>query len=240
MNLFKKSNSAKFRKPIDMTHEEASQEWVYEIYQSKSLWLNRSLLAILVLSFLLFLSIMSNIILLPLKRDVPFLYAFNNATGEITKLGELEPSKVSSNWELTRYFIIQYVTDRESYDFYNIDRPYQIVWAMSDEASMVRKSYEDQVNSSSQTSPYKIYGKDKYITVQVLSINKLNDDTAEIRFQKTLHDRTSGDNQVANQEAIIKWKYSTPKATQKFLDRDPLGFSVTYYQVSQVTLDNNF
>jgi type IV secretory pathway component VirB8 len=76
------------------------------------------------------------------------------------------------------------------------------------------------------------------MTVQVTSLNRLNDNTVDVKFEKTLHDRTSNTEQVIHKEAIIKWHYLDAQTTEKMLDRDPLGFQVTYYQVSQVNLDN--
>src|SRR5262249_16797257 len=146
----------------------ASSDWVYEIYQSQIVWLRRSLLALVMMTILLTLSLLANLTLFPLKEKVPYLYAFDHATGEITKIGSLESNTLSSNWELSRYFLIHYVITRESYDYDNITIPYQIVWAQSNDN--VKMQYEEAVKSSNSQSPYQLYGKDKYIRVRVISI----------------------------------------------------------------------
>ena len=105
-------------------------------------------------------------------------------------------------------------------------------------ADSVKKQYEEKVKSTNQHSPYRLYGKDKYVTVKVISINRLNDNTVDVKFEKKLHDRTASTEQVTQKEAIIKWEFSDAETTQKMLDRDPLGFKVTYYQVSQVNLNH--
>jgi len=215
----------------------AATDWTYDIYHSHTLWLRRVLLLTISLLILLLISMVSNLFLFPLKEKVPYLYAFDHATGEITTIGVLEPTKLSSNWALSRYLLMQYVNHRESYDFDNIDLPYQMVWAQS--ADDVRKRYEDAVNSSNVNSPYKMYGKDKFITVHVISINRLNDNTADIKFEKRLCDRSSDVLHIIHQEAIVKWTFNTAITTQEMLDRDPLGFKVTYYQVSQVNIDHS-
>lgn len=214
----------------------ATFDWAYDVYLSQTIWLRRTLIALVLLSFLLTLSLSANLYLLPLKEKVPYLYAFDKATGEVTKIGTLEPTQLSANWSVARYFLIHYVINYESYNFDNIDLPYQLVWAQS--ADNVRIQYENQVKSGNPDSPYRIYGKDKYITVHVLSVNQLNDNTVDIKFEKKLHDRTANTELVTHKEAIIKWEFSTSETTQKMLDRDPLGFKVTYYQVSQVNLNN--
>lgn len=225
---------------LQMNKEEyyqSTKDWAYEIFQSKSLQLRWALCGLIAMTILLSLSLLSNLYFIPLKEKVPYLYAFDHATGEITKIGILEPTTLTANWELSRYLLIRYVINYESYDYDNIETPYQQVWAQS--GDKVRKQYEDSVNSSNNNSPIHVYGKDKYITVQVISMNILNDNTVDVKFEKTLHDRASGSQQFIQKEAIIKWEFTTAEVTQKMLERDPLGFKVTYYQVSQVNLNNN-
>lgn len=211
-----------------------TSDWTYDLYQSHTLWLRRLLFALVLLTFLLMLSLISNLSLFPLKERVPYLYAFDHATGEITKIGTLEPTTLSSNWELTRYLLTHYVVNYESYDHDNIEVPYQMVWAQS--ADHVRKKYEEEVKSNNKNSPYHLYGKDKYITVKVISINRLNENTVDVKFEKTLHDRAANSQTFTQKEAIIKWEYSESETTQKMLERDPLGFKVIYYQASQINL----
>lgn len=212
-------------------------DWRYDVYQSKSVWLRLTLLGLAIMAVLLAMSLAANLYLFPLKEKVPYLYAFDHATGEVTKIGMLEPTMLSSNWELSRYLLIRYVTNYESYDADNIELPYQMVWAQS--ADHVRKQYEENVRSSNSNSPYHLYGKEKYVTVRVISVNRLNDKTVDVKFEKTLHDRSADSQQIVQREAIIKWDFSRAETSQKMLDRDPLGFKVTYYQVSQVNLNNN-
>lgn len=214
------------------SYYKAASDWAYEVYYSQSVWLRRALFGLAVLSILLTLSLIANVCLFPLKEKVPYLYAFDHATGEVTKIGSLEKTSLSSNWELSRYFLIHYVIHYESYDYDNIEVPYQMVWAQS--ADTVRKQYEEKVKSSNDSSPFRLYGKDKYVTVHVTSVNSLNETTVDVKFEKTLHDRATESQQVLQQEAIIKWDFSIAETTQKMLDRDPLGFKVTYYQVSQI------
>ncbi len=216
---------------------QASFNWTYDMYQSQTVWLRRALVALGIVIILLGVSIAANLILIPLKEKVPYLYAFDHATGEVTKIGELEKTNLSSNWALARYFLIHYVMNYESYNSDNIDLPYQQVFAQS--ADDVKKQFDNLVSSTNPNSPYRLYGKDKFITVKVISINRLNENTVDIKFQKKLHDRASNTDQVIYKEAILKWEFSNVETTQKMLDRDPLGFKVTYYQVSQVNVDNN-
>jgi type IV secretion system protein VirB8 len=215
---------------------QSAADWRYDRYHSQSTWLRYSLIGNIGLLIILLLHSLIVACLIPLKQKVPYLYAFNNTTGEVTKLGELEPTHLTANWQMTRYFLIHYVMNRESYDSDNLEVSYQITWAQSNE--IVRKQYDAEVSSNTLTSPYRKYGKDKAITVRVLSISRLNDNTAAIRFEKQLHDKAANTQQIMRQEAIVKWQYQSMKATQAQLDRNPLGFTVTYYQSTSVNLAN--
>jgi type IV secretion system protein VirB8 len=216
----------------DKEFYQSASDWAYDMYQSQTLWLRRCLIALIITAIFLLLSLVGNCLLVPFKEKVPYLYAFDHASGEVTAIGKLEPTTLSSNAEVSRYFLIHYVIQAESYDADNIDQPYQMVWAQSSEH--VRQQYENLVNSSNPNSPYRLYGKDKYVTVHITSINRLNDNTVDVKFEKTLHDRAANSDQTIQKEAIIKWEFSKAEITDKMLERDPLGFKVTYYQVSQV------
>ncbi|TLY48699.1 MAG: hypothetical protein E6K54_01525 [Gammaproteobacteria bacterium] len=117
---------------------QSAADWRYDVYHSQAVWLRYSLIGNLGLLFSLLLALIMLVCLIPLKEKIPYLYAFNNATGEITKLGELEPTHLTANWQMTRYFLIHYVINRESYDSDNLEVPYQLAWAQSD--VMIRNS----------------------------------------------------------------------------------------------------
>ena len=221
----------------DKEFYQSASDWAYDMYQSQTLWLRRCLIALIITAIFLLLSLVGNCLLVPFKEKVPYLYAFDHASGEVTSIGKLEPTTLSSNAEVSRYFLIHYVIQAESYDADNIEQPYQMVWAQSSEH--VRQQYENLVNSSNPNSPYRLYGKDKYVTVHVTSVNRLNDNTVDVKFEKTLHDRAANSDQTIQKEAIIKWEFSKAEITDKMLERDPLGFKVTYYQVSQVSIEKN-
>lgn len=220
-----------------MNYYQEAKDWSYDRYYSQGIWLRRCLLSLIVVTAFLAMSLTGNLLMIPLKEKVPYLYAFDHATGEITKIGTLEPTTLAANWELSRYLLIHYVMNYESFDFDNLNVPYQLVWAQS--ADHVRSQYEALMKSDSKQSPYQRFGKDNYVTVRVVAVNRLNENTVDVKFEKTLHDRASQSEQVIQNEAIIRWEYQAAETSQKMLERDPLGFKVTYYQVSQVNVDKN-
>ncbi|WP_218813802.1 virB8 family protein [Rickettsiella endosymbiont of Dermanyssus gallinae] len=219
---------------LKQAYYQTATDWRYDIYQNKSVWLRYSLIGNAGLLLTLLLALLTLVCLVPLKQKVPYLYTFNHATGEITKLGELEPTHLTANWQLTRYFLIHYVMNRENYDRDDLERPYQLAWAQS--SPTIRQQYDAEVDSNAPTSPYQKHGKDKTIRVSKVWPSRLNDHTAVIRFEKQLRDKRTNTQQIAYEQAIVKWQYQSVKATQTQLDRNPLGFTVTYYQVTPVSL----
>jgi type IV secretion system protein VirB8 len=220
-----------------MNYNQEARDWSYDRYFAQGIWLRRCLLGLATVTVFLGASLTANLLLIPLKEKVPYLYAFDHATGEVTKIGTLESTSLSANWELSRYLLVHYVMNYESFDFDNLNIPYQLVWAQS--ADHVRSVYEALMKSDNKQSPYQRIGKDNYVTVRVIAVNRLNENTVDVKFEKTLHDRAAHSEQIIQKEAIIRWEYQTAETTQKMLERDPLGFKVTYYQVSQVNVDNN-
>lgn len=213
-----------------------SQQWRDDIYYGHQVKLRWSFLLNGILLTLLLISTIAFALLLPLKQSVPFILNHNQTTGEITQLGELKPDTYANDWTLSRYFIIRYITERESFHLDNLERPYQIAYAMSDNA--IAQEYAKQADSNNPNSPYNLYGQHKFVTVHINSVAKLNDNTAEVHFEKTIHDKTSGQQLHIPMVSILKWRYSPMRTTQKVLDRNPLGFQVTYYHPSQVTLES--
>jgi len=227
------SETASATTTLDYYHQAA--DWHYQIYENQKVWLNRALIGIGLLTILLIVAIIAIAVLTPLKQNIPFLYTLNETTGELTQLGQFQVETFKENWLMTRFLIVRYVVNRESYNADNLNRPYQIAWAMAD--ASIADEYARAVQTDNPTSPYATYGKNKFITVHVLSVNQLNENTAEIRFDQTLHERDTDKKTVIQKAAIIKWHYNQPETTQKMLDRDPLGFKVSYYQPTQVNLD---
>lgn len=209
-----------------------SADWRYQQFESTRLRLRWSLVLNSVLFGLLGLSLALLFILLPLKQTVPYVISLNESTGEMSQVGELTPASIENKKLLTRYFILRYIQNRESYHADSLDRPYQIAYAMS--APNVAEMYAKEVNTQNNDSPFQRYGKDKFVTVAVKSVAWLNGNTAEVHFEKILHEHLNDKVTHMPMVAILKWDYQPQKTTLKILDRNPLGFKVIYYQPTPV------
>jgi len=210
-----------------------AKSWYQENYESLQISRNRYRVFSCIMAFMMCLGLCAIITLLPLKQYIYRLIEVNKQTGEVTVLKEMEGNAFSANWIMTRYFINQYIEQRESYSLEEIKRKFNIVIRMSDKP-LANKYIADTVDSNPK-SPIKLLNNTHYKEVNVLSINSLNDNTALVRYQTRLHNKSEV-NEVKTEDwqAVIKWKYVNDKASLNDRDKNPLGFTVTYYQVSPV------
>jgi type IV secretion system protein VirB8 len=165
------------------------------------------------------------------------MIAVNHQTGEITVLKELEGHAFSANWAINRYFINQYLQLRQGYSWDDIKRRFNLVISMSDE--LIAKEYIANTMDTNPTSPLVLLNKNFYRDVTVLSINQLNSNTAMARFKTMTHDKNNpADIKTEDWQVVLKWEYVNPAESQQERDKNPLGFHITYYQLSPVFAGN--
>lgn len=215
---------------------QAAKTWYQENYESVTCAKNRYRLLAILLGILLGLSIGAIIVMMPLKTFTYQMLEVNQQTGEVTVLKELEGSKYNANWVVTRYFINQYIQQRQGYSLDDIKRRFNLVIAMSN--ASIAKEYADNTVDTNPKSPIVLLKNDYYRDVQVLSVNQLNDNTAVARFRETTHSRFNANEiKTTDWQVILKWDYVNPSESLADRDKNPLGFKVSYYQLSPVFSD---
>lgn len=222
--------------PTDTDYYEASQNWYSEVYESMHCSRDKYRLLTIVLSILLAMGIVTLFCMLPLKQYVYKIMEVNTQTGEVSELNQLENTTLSENWVMTHYFLNQYVQNRHNYHYEDIKRTFNLVLAMSNKS--VGAAYRDDTIDNNPKSPIVILGKDSYREVTILGQNKLNNNTALIRFKTTTHNRNiPTEVKTEDFQAVVKWEYKNIKESLSDRDLNPLGFNVTYYQVSPVVTE---
>ncbi len=212
---------------------QAAKSWYQEHYEVAVISKYRYQLMTILLTILLSLSLVSIAVMIPLKQYVYRLLTINQQTGEVTELKHLDGQTFSSNWVVTRYFINQYVMNREAYHFDDIRRSFNQVLALSD--SKIANQYKQLVTVDNPNGAINQLKNNYYKTVNVISINQLNDQTAMARFDVSTH-AVSSPNDVKTEsfQAVVRWDYQDVAASLADRDINPLGFTVTYYQLSPV------
>lgn len=215
---------------------QTAKSWYQENYEAVICAKNRYRLLAISLGILLGLNSIALSVLLPLKSFVYRMVEVNQQSGEVTVLKELEGNQYNANWVVTRYFINQYIQQRQGYSLDDIKRRFNLVIAMSNGA--LAKEYIDSTVDANPKSPIVLLKNDYYRDVQVLSVNQLNDQTAVARFRESTHNRANvADVKTTDWQVILKWEYVNPNESLAERDKNPLGFKVTYYQLSPVFSD---
>jgi type IV secretion system protein VirB8 len=217
--------------PQQDTYYQAASSWYIEVYESLQCSRDRYRALAIALVMLTMLCIGSMAAMLPLKTSIYRILEVNTQTGEISQLTQLESTKLTEKWVVTRYFINQYVRERHEYHFEDIKRSFNDVLSMSQPD--ISSSYSQDIIDTNPKSPINVLGKDSYRDVVVLGQNQLNANTALVRFRTLTHSKANpADVKTDDYQVVIKWQYRNSQATLSERDTNPLGFTVTYYQVS--------
>ena len=161
----------------------------------------------------------------------PFLALMDKRTGEVTTPTRLNRQTLTNNWPMIRHFATNYVTDKESYNFLNINAPYKNLLSMS--APPVIAQIDQYIRPElNPESPIKTLGQHHYVTVTIHSIAKLssNDKLLDVRF--TTHTINTADNKIEKSEewrTVMGWELVSKKRSLQDWDQNPLGFTVTLY-----------
>lgn len=183
------------------------------------------------------LSAVAVMLLTPLKSVEPFVVRVDNNTGLTDVVSTLKQKTVANDEVLNKYWLANYVRNRESYSWETIQTSY--------DTTMLLSSKEEQSRFgaiyTAPNAPHKILGKNFRVAVKIRNIAFVGD-TAQVRFSKTtagVIPSQDGDkrlDKVDNYIATITFDYQN-KPTQE-ADRliNPLGFQVNNYRIDTEAL----
>lgn len=212
-----------------------ARSWREQIFHNQSVWLARSVIANAVLLVSLVIVAVS-LAVVSGQKSIETIVVEKSADGHFIVRDDVTPAKSSQDWGLSRYHIMHYVENRESYHPDNINRPYQEAYYMSD--GKVRSELSDELSSDNKSSPVSTYGKNQYVTVHVVNVQQIGHDsnTATVEFTQTLHDMRSQQEKTVTKQALIRWKFSEDKQPAEWYYRNPFNFKTTFYQRQQSNL----
>ncbi|EJF89659.1 hypothetical protein ME1_00429 [Bartonella vinsonii subsp. arupensis OK-94-513] len=165
----------------------------------------------------------------------PLVLRVDNTTGAVDVISVMREHETSYGEVVDRYWLNQYVLNRETYDYDTIQLNYDTAALLS--APTVQQEF------------YKIYegedARDKVlsnkarITVKVRSIQPNGRGQATVRFTTQQHDTTGAVGPKQHQIATIGYTYvgAPMKSSDRLLN--PLGFQVTSYRTDPEILLNN-
>lgn len=171
--------------------------------------------------------------LAPFRRNVPYLFAMEKATGNVEFVGAIDDRRIAGYQELLdKHWAQRYIVARESYNYKLLQSDYDTVLGMSNEpvGRDFARLYEGAYARDAK------YGASVEMRVTILSVQLSANGAgsqAVIRFAKSTR-RVEAESNDAPQYfvATIAYEYKpTMAGKEKELIANPLGYRVTSYRV---------
>jgi len=218
---------------LDEYYREA-ESWSQDRLETTQRSLRLAWIAAGVFALIAILLAIALVFLIPTKRDVPYVLTVDSQTGYVQPLRPFENDGLTADAALTRSFLVQYVTARESFDIDNLQEDYRKVGLWS--ADEARTQYVALMNSSNAQSPLAALPRRATVAVQIRSVSSLSANSAMVRFS-TVRTDPGGRAQVAQHwAALITYRFSDADMTAGDRLTNPLGFQVTRYRRDAETL----
>ncbi|XDZ52307.1 virB8 family protein [Neisseriaceae bacterium CLB008] len=168
--------------------------------------------------------------LTPLKTTTPFVIRVDNNTGATDIVTTLKHSEKSYGEVTDKFWLAQYIQNREGYDWQTVQNTYDATQLLS--ASQVQAEFSKLYNGSTN-APHLIL-KDNYKVIAKVNAISFVGDMAQVRFEKRVVPvKGDLDKQIPVQKMIatISFEYKNEPTQEKDRLVNPLGFQVTSYRV---------
>lgn len=174
------------------------------------------------------------VLLIPLKREVPYTLLVDRQTGYVEALKPLEPKGLTPDAALTRSFLVQYVIARESFDLDTLQQNYRKVALWS--ADRARSGYLELMKASNPMSPLSVLPREAIIEVRVRSVSSLSPDSSLVRFETVRTEAGSGRQRIDNWAAVLRYRFTAAEMSAEDRLLNPIGFQVMRYRKDAETL----
>ncbi|MAO04766.1 MAG: hypothetical protein CL804_09680 [Citromicrobium sp.] len=174
------------------------------------------------------------VLLLPLKTVEPYTLLVDRQTGNVEALDPLAEGSVAADTALTRSFLMQYVTARESFVPDSFDQDYSKVTLMS--GSQERQAYIARMSANNPSSPLSFMPPGGTIRVELRSISQLDAERSLVRFTTIRNDPSSAAQPPQYWVAIVRYGFSAAEMSERDRLLNPLGFQVLSYRRDPETL----
>ncbi len=165
----------------------------------------------------------------------PIVIPYNPETGMALPNASVSAVHITENQAVIEAVVFRYVTDRETYNQLDNDLRVRSVLEQSDRAAAA--SMRQLWNSVSETYPPTVYGPSARLDVEVLSINRIGSNRAQVRMRKRL--TSPQGTQAGLFTATLLFEFRPEK--RRSIDdvwTNPFGFTVTEYAVRSDRLEN--
>ncbi|WP_037586960.1 virB8 family protein [Stenoxybacter acetivorans] len=176
------------------------------------------------------LSVVAVVGLTPLKQVQPFVIRVDNNTGATDIVTVVKQREQSYGEVIDKYWLAQYVRQREGYDWQTIQDSYDTTMLLS--SPPIQQEFA-KIYSDNPQAPHKILKDAFKVVVNIKTISFIGT-TAQVRFDKKMIPISGDTSRTFPPQpliATIAYEYSDQPLAEKDRLINPLGFQVMSYRV---------
>ena len=164
------------------------------------------------------------------KPPAPIVVPFDPTTGMAVPNAAIDAVSLNERQAVVQSLVYQYVIDRETYN--QLDNDVRINRALARTKGNARRGLVELWDSGSERFLPNRYGDRTQVDVVVTGITLLDEDRVQVRMRKRLTNPDGAN--TGNFTAVIGFDFVTSEqSTLEAVWRNPLGFTVTEYELYQ-------
>lgn len=165
----------------------------------------------------------------------PVVVPFNPETGMALPNAQVQTQRITENQAIIESVAFRYVTDRETYNQLDNDVRVRSILERSDGAALA--SMRALWDSADPNYPPELYGDNARLEVEVLSINRIGVNRAQVRLRKRLTSNQGVQAGLFTATMLFEFR---PEERRSIDDvwSNPFGFTVTEYSIRSDRLEN--
>ena len=175
-------------------------------------------------------SILTVMMMMPLKTFEPYIVEVDKTTGFMeVKSGLTRTTNLTEQEAVTQANVVRYIRAREKYDPYAVSDNFSMAQLLS-----TGKASEEMTrlySVSNPDNPTKTYGTQTAVSVEIKSVTFPNASTALVRFSTTETGTTNVT--VRHFISVVRFRYTDTPLKNEWRFDNPLGFQVYEYQRDQ-------
>lgn len=207
--------------------------WDQEIFANMHQSRNRAWMLSFLAMGIALLSLLTLVLILPLKTFEPYVVTVDRNTGYLEVAKGITDGPLTQDDAITQSNLVRYISARESYNPAVLKENYDFVALLSSDKAL--SEFQQLWDGQNPKNPSIVYGKKAAIDIKIQSVSFLNNNTASVRFIRDLHENNQVRRSIWN--AIIQFRYTQKPI--KMLERfqNPLGFQVTSYRLNPEVME---
>lgn len=216
--------------------KQVSRNWYADRYETAIVWRNLFFLTTVASIVIVFFSVWAVESISTGKTIEPFVIEIEEKSGVTNVVVPLKKERYSTREAVRDYFLVKYVTARETYFPFSADYNYNTVVRILS-SSAVYSRFRRLISAGNPNSPIRKGGRYS-LDIKISSISYLPQSgdspgiTAQVRFLTFVR----GQSQGVRKLATINFDFRDIPMNKEERYINPLGFQVTGYSVSDETL----